>query len=44
MTPQEVTAIGRSAVASAWRVLAGPPLQAQDVSRERITPVEVAIR
>ena len=30
----------RSAAASAWRFLVGPPLRARDVSREQITPVE----
>ena len=35
-----MTAIRRSAAASVWRVLVGPPLRARDVSREQITPVE----
>lgn len=30
----------KSAAASVWRFLVGPPLRARDVSRERITPVE----
>ena len=35
-----MTAIRRSAAASVWRVLVGPPLRARDVFREQITPVE----